>query len=58
MMNERTLYPADITYNLSLGFRFLAQHARCVDMCAIDAVHPNGAKVITYPVMTSINSAT
>lgn len=43
----------------SKRFRLLClyRHTRC-SIRAIDTVHPRGAKVIIYPVMTSMNSVT
>lgn len=54
-----TLYSASITYNFEEFSASLFIQAHSLSKAwAIDTTHPRGAKVITYPVMTSMNSVT
>lgn len=55
--NERTVYSASVTYNLEQQISVcLHRHTRSVQHVGDKTRHPRCAKVIIYPVMTSMNS--
>lgn len=61
LCDKRTiLYSVSVTYNFEefSASLFTQAHSLLSNVWAIDTTHPRGAKVITYPVMTSMNSVT